>query len=261
MAEATPAVEIGSKDQRRLRRYNLVMGLIHLGQAVTLLWLSNDFSLPVTQRYLTGPPGSDMFTDVDVLFELPLGPAVATFLAISAVDHFLMAAPGIFGWYTRNLRRGINYARWYEYALSASLMIVLIAMLTGITNLVALIAIFGGNITMLLFGLMMELHNQTTRRVNWTAFIFGCVAGAVPWLVIGTQLFGAEGESDVPNFVYGIFVSLFVLFNSFAVNMVLQYRRVGPWRNYLFGEYVYILLSLTAKTALAWQLFANTLVD
>lgn len=261
MADAPDLAALGGRDLRRLRLYNLAIGFVHLAQASALLWLSNDFSLPVTERYLTGPPGSDTFTDVDVLFELPLGPAVAAFLAISAADHFLMAAPRVFGWYVHNLRRRINYARWYEYAISASLMIVLIAMVTGITNVAALVAIFGVNATMLLFGLIMELHNREHQRVNWTAYVFGCFAGAVPWLVIGLQVFGTENEADVPTFVYGIFVSLFLLFNSFAVNMVLQYRRIGPWRNYVFGEYVYILLSLTAKTALAWQVFANTLID
>jgi hypothetical protein len=42
--------------------------------------------------------------------------------------------------------------------------------------------------------------------------------------------------------------------------MVLQYKQVGRWRDYLFGEKAYIVLSLTAKTALAWQIFAKTLV-
>jgi hypothetical protein len=60
--------------------------------------------------------------------------------------------------------------------------------------------------------------------------------------------------------VYAIFVSLFVFFNSFALNQVLQYRQAGPWRDYMFGEYVYVALSLIAKSALAWQVFANTLV-
>jgi len=67
------------------------------------------------------------------------------------------------------------------------------------------------------------------------------------------------GAADPPNFVYGIFASLFVFFNVFAVNMVLQYRRVGRWRDYLYGERVYMLLSLTAKSLLAWQVFAGTL--
>ena len=70
---------------------------------------------------------------------------------------------------------------------------------------------------------------------------------------------GLKGANP-PGFVYGIIVSLFVFFNIFAVNMVLQYKQVGKWRDYLFGEKVYIILSLTAKALLAWQVFANTLV-
>ena len=57
----------------------------------------------------------------------------------------------------------------------------------------------------------------------------------------------------------GIFVSLFVLFFIFAVNMALQYLRIGPWRDYRFGERVYLMLSLVAKSALAWQVFAGAL--
>ena len=38
-----------------------------------------------------------------------------------------------------------------------------------------------------------------------------------------------------------------------------QYRRVGRWRDYLYGERVYMLLSLVAKSLLAWQVFAGTL--
>jgi hypothetical protein len=59
--------------------------------------------------------------------------------------------------------------------------------------------------------------------------------------------------------VYGIFFSLFVFFNCFAINMFLQYKRIGPWRRYTFGEYGFIFLSLTAKSALAWQVFSGTL--
>ncbi|MBK5117955.1 MAG: heliorhodopsin HeR, partial [Thermoleophilia bacterium] len=62
-----------------------------------------------------------------------------------------------------------------------------------------------------------------------------------------------------PGFVYGIFFSLLVLFSLFAVNMWLQYRQVGRWRSYLFGERAYIVLSLTAKSALAWQVYAGAL--
>ena len=61
-------------------------------------------------------------------------------------------------------------------------------------------------------------------------------------------------------FVYAIFFTLFLFFNSFALTQWLQYKRIGRWRNYLTGERTYILLSLLAKSALAWQVFGGTLV-
>ncbi len=81
----------------------------------------------------------------------------------------------------------------------------------------------------------------------------------MPWIAIGVYLFSPGSAVEPPGFVYGIFFSLFVFFNTFAVNQWLQYRRVGRWHDYLFGERVYVLLSLVAKSALAWQVFAGTL--
>jgi hypothetical protein len=61
--------------------------------------------------------------------------------------------------------------------------------------------------------------------------------------------------------VYGIFFSLFVFFNCFAINQLLQYKKVGKWSNYLVGERTYVTLSLIAKSLLAWQIFASTLAS
>jgi hypothetical protein len=242
---------------RRLRWYNLLMGLVHAAQGVAVLLLSNDFSLPVTATFMEGPPGTTGV--LRELFTLPLGPAVALFLFLSAAAHWIIAAPGVFGWYRANLERNRNYARWIEYSLSSSLMIVLIALITGISDVAALIALFGVNASMILFGWLMEKYEQPGHP-SWLSYWFGVLAGAVPWVAIGIYLWAPGVAAEPPAFVYGIFVSLFVFFNSFAINMVLQYRQVGPWRSYVFGESVYILLSLTAKSALAWQVFANTLV-
>ena len=240
-----------------LRRLNLVMGLLHAGSASAMLALSNDFAIPITATFADGPPGSPL-PAAETLLELPLGPAVAAFLILSAIAHFVVASPLWFGRYARDLASGINRARWVEYSLSASWMIVLIALLPGITDVVALGALFAVNAGMILFGWMMELHNRRLAETRWTAFVFGCVLGVVPWALIGFQVIGAG--SAVPTFVYGIFVSLVVFFNCFAVNQWLQYRQIGRWRDYLFGERVYVWLSITAKSVLAWQVFANTLI-
>ena len=141
-------------------------------------------------------------------------------------------------------------------------MIVVIAMLTGIREVGTLIAIVGANAAMNLFGWSMELANEGRTKVQWSHYIFGCIAGVVPWIVVFIALWTAAtepGAAEIPGFVIAIFVSLFISFNVFAINMVLQYARVGRWRDYLYGERAYMLFSLIAKTLLAWQVWAGTL--
>ncbi len=243
----------------KLRKYNLIMGIIHLIQGALMIVLSSDFALPIRNSFLHYMPETERLTAItEDIVTIEMGPLVAGFLFMSAIAHFTVASPWAFGWYVNNLKRGINYARWYEYAFSASLMIVLIAMLSGIFDIVALIGLFSLTAVMNLFGLMMELHNQTTTRTSWTAYYFGCFAGIVPWICIGIYFLGSADTGEMPTFVYFIMGSLFVLFFSFAVNMILQYKKVGKWKDYLYGESVYILLSLTAKSALAWQVFGGT---
>jgi hypothetical protein len=244
-----------------LRRWNLGVGAVHLVQAIVLLVISNDFSIPVVAKVQTGPPGTALEVE-KVFFDLRFASVIALFLLLAAADHLLMASSKIVGWYEANLRRGINPARWAEYSVSASLMIVLIAMLPGITNLYALIGLFGVNAAMIMFGWLMERENPPNRIVSWWPFTFGCVVGIVPWITIAIALVTSQSEGEgVPGFVYGIFVSLFVLFNCFAVNQWLQYRRSGRFADYLYGEKVYLVLSLVAKSALAWQVYAGTLAN
>jgi Heliorhodopsin len=242
----------------RIRLYNVVMGLFHAAQGVIVLVLANSFALPVTATYLGGPPGTPPPAPT-TLFEVSVAWAVAAFLFMSALAHFTVSAPGVFPWYVKNLKLNRNYARWIEYTFSSSLMVILIAMLTGLYDAAALIAIFGANAAMILFGLLMEKYEEPGRP-NWLSYIFGCLVGLAPWVGIGVYLWSPGSSAQPPAFVYWIFVLLFVLFNTFAINMVLQYKKVGPWRDYLFGESTYILLSLTAKSLLAWMIFANTLV-
>ena len=244
---------------RRLRRANVVAAALHAAQAAAVVALASDFALPVTASYLAGPPGTPP-EDPVVLFDIPTGLAVAGFLALSALAHVLVAT---LWWrrYLADLGRQRNPARWVEYSLSASLMIVLIAQLVGIADVAALVALFGVNAAMILFGWLQEHYERPGG--GWLPFVFGCVAGVVPWLAIAVYLLspGSTSAASAPGFVYGIFVSLFVFFNVFALNQWLQYRATGRWRNYLFGERVYIALSLTAKSALAWQVFGGTLAS
>lgn len=247
---------------KKLRLYNFIMGCLHFLQAVIILAMSTDFKLPVTTSFLNFDEVTGKLQPItENLFKLQLGPVIALFLLLSAIAHFTLTLPNVFPWYTRNLKKGINYARWYEYALSASVMIIIIAMLSGVYDLASLILVFSLTAVMNLCGLIMEVHNQNTEKTSWLSFNIGSFAGIMPWIAIAIYFFGSTStaEGSVPTFVYFILPTLFVFFFTFALNMVLQYKKIGPWRDYLYGEKAYVLLSLVAKSALAWQVFFGTL--
>ena len=83
---------------QRLRTVNIFAGILHLAQMIAVLALSNDFSLPITATYMSGPPGSTFAAPV-TLFDTPVGLSVAIFLGLSALAHFIVASPQFFGRY------------------------------------------------------------------------------------------------------------------------------------------------------------------
>ena len=249
-----------------LFRWNATLAVLHLVQGLAILAISFAKSpvvtSPVVSTYLRYDEATrHLVTAQRSIWDLPIGPAVALFFLMSAVAHFCMAFPAR-RWYEAHLARGQNPIRWVEYSFSSSVMIVVIAALAGVQEVGTLIAIFGVNAAMILFGWSMEIANEGRERPQWLHYVFGCIAGAVPWIVLFVTILVSAtepGSAPIPGFVIAIFVTLFVFFNVFAINMVLQYRKIGRWRDYLYGERAYMLFSLIAKSLLAWQVFFGTL--
>ena len=248
--------DITPAGQRRLRTLNLAAAALHLTQAIAVVILATDFVLPITAAYLAGPPGTPP-GPATVQADLPTGLAVAGFLFLSFLAHLIVSTVW-FRNYIGDLSRQINRARWVEYSLSSTLMIVVISQLVGITDVAALIGIAGANVSMILFGWLQEKY-ETAGGGGWLPFIFGCIAGVVPWLAILYYTIAPGSDAEPPGFVYAIVVSLFLFFNVFGLNQWLQYRAKGRWVDYLVGERSYIVLSLVAKSLLAWQVFGGTL--
>jgi hypothetical protein len=262
LKERENLVGLNDNDAKKLIRFNLIMGFVHFIQGVLMLMLSNNFTLPILTNYLNYNATTKTATPVaENLLNLKIGPAVSVFLFMSAAAHFILTLPKIRQWYILNLKQHRNYARWIEYAFSSSVMIVIIAMLCGIYDVGTLIALFGLNALMNFFGLLMERNYSNYGQKDWLSFYLGCLAGIIPWVIITIYFLGAAAAANgaIPNFVYAILGSLFVTFNIFALNMYLQYKGIGKWKNYIFGEKIFIILSLVAKSLLAWQVFSGTL--
>lgn len=244
---------------RKLRKFNFVMGSLHLIQAILMLAFAlswekiREFTPQIFIYLLKFIPLEGLVPVPERLFNFPFGILVASFLFLSAIAHYIISLPKKTNdIYNNDLAKGINKFRWYEYALSSSIMIVAIAVLFGVKDFATLLAIFALNVSMNLFGLLMEKMNVGKEKIDWTPFVFGSIAGLIPWIIILMSGFGHPSAGDIPAFVYAIAGTYFVFFNLFPLNMVLQYKKIGKWKDYLYGENVYIILSLCAKTILAW---------
>lgn len=250
----------------KLISFNKKMGVVHLVQGLFMMIFAFfiypnmtdqvTFTIPVIGNYLEFIQGEGLvLTNTDTLFNLPFLQLTASFLLISGIFHFLIA----FVWkdeYRAGLKVGINKFRWYEYALSSSIMIVLISSLFGVRDVAVFALIAFANAAMNFFGLDMELLNQgeskVGKKVNWLPFIFGSIVGLAPWVAIAFYIGVNPNIANVPGFVWAILGTYFVAFNTFPVNMYLQYAGIGKFKDYLHGERGYVILSLVAKTLLTW---------
>mmetsp|Transcript_93894 Transcript_93894/g.166122 ORF Transcript_93894/g.166122 Transcript_93894/m.166122 type:complete len:279 (-) Transcript_93894:388-1224(-) len=264
-AEGADERSIGSSiADARLWRANLGACVLHAVQGLMMLGASQGipsvkaFKKDLTTSYLVFDPATKaLVSQTKRIGSIEIGVCAAIFLLLSAIAHGWVLA--FWKVYINDIVKEINRCRWYEYALSSSVMICAIAVCFGCYDVGTLVQMFFVNASMNLFGLMMERLNPADRiSVDWTPFVFGCIAGVAPWITVLSYFLGGGNYSQIPGFVYGILFSYFVFFNTFPINMALQYARVGKWADYRFGELSYITLSLVSKSLLAWLVFGGT---
>ena len=252
-----PATKLG----KQLQTLNRFAGATHLIQVIALFFILNaETKIPVITRFFTQT--ADGIEPVsELLFEFPIALIAPIFLLLSAIAHLLISSPFYVHRYEQNIEKGINPPRWWEYAISSSLMLVVLLMLGGLIEISTIVFIFTLNFIMNLMGLMMEKHNQLTTKTSWLPFNIGVLAGIVPWIMGGLYFYVSTSNIDdaIPAYAQFGFLLTFLFFNSFAINMYLQYKKIGKWKVYAYGEKSYIVLSLVSKSALGWIIVLGTL--
>jgi hypothetical protein len=252
-----PETQLG----RQLQTFNRIAGLTHLIQGITLaLILNSKTTIPVVTRFFGQTPDGIQPVS-ETLFEFPIALIAPIFLLLSAVAHLLVSSPFYVRRYEANIQAGINPARWWEYAFSSSLMLVVLQMFGGLIEISNIVFIFTLNFIMNLMGLMMEKYNQLTKKTSWLPFNIGVLAGIVPWIMGGLYFWVSTNNiaDSIPVYAQFGFLLTFLFFNSFAINMWLQYKKIGKWKSYAYGEKAYIVLSLVSKSALGWIIVLGTM--
>lgn len=279
---------ISPETRQRLVNWNSAMALFHAAFAVvTLATADMDMALPLFRPEFTASPPvpeEDGFTTwvsartlVQDTYSLRIAWVAFGFSALSALFHFLNAAPAPFGWrawYLRCISEARCPQRWIEYSLSAPLQAIAIAHLTGTITTEGVVAIFALINCVMFFGHLCEVSSRPASPDTWTKPAIERLTphflGYVPFIfavAMVLQVFSRassftyeddEGvERGMPSFVYGIVASQLVLFSSFTVVQLVVTLRAP--RDYIWGEVFYQLLSLLAKGTLSLLLLSNVI--
>jgi hypothetical protein len=260
---ATKSEKLASLATAPFRKWNGWLAAILLLQGIAILLFSKGHSYPVTTTYLTQDSLASAATGHPVyaaamrhLFDANMAWIVALMLFVAAVAHFL-AATWCRNRYEAGLEQRVNHFRWIEYALTGAIMMAGLGMLVGVTDISSLLMLFVLTGVAMLTGLVMDYRK---RVANWLVYGLGCIVGVTPWVALAVYVWGAfMYAGHLPGFVYGVLGTVFGLGILATINLYLQYKKKGRWADYLYGERIFMIGSLVAKTAIAWIIFAGVL--
>jgi len=255
---------ITEEQSKRLRKWNLLTACFHFVTGIVIFAITNnELTVPIYTTYADSDRGNPKLWGPELykVGDAVVGYFSGAFLLLVAIDHFVVGT--VFRkTYEHYLARGQNPFRWIEYSISASVMHVQIALLSGVMDLHLLIAIFLLTATTMVFGHYQEVLSQYDQGASGKKSLFSFWIGFIPhignWGIIMSYFFQGVMTGDPPAFVWAIIFILFILDATFAVNQWLQQKGIGKWKNYLYGEYVFIVLSFTAKQLLAWVNYGGT---
>lgn len=168
----------------------------------------------------------------------------------------------VFGYrYSIMIDNNRNPLRFIEYSISASIMLISIALINGVTDINLIISIAVLTASCQLCGLAVEYIDD--KKIKWLLHLIGWLQFIWAYGIIAYAFFksiDASNESGgitPPSFVYVIVFILFILYSSFGfVQLTELIINLNPYTK----EKSYVLLSLTAKLLLGWMIFSNVLL-
>ena len=276
-------------------KYNYFAIFLHFVSALTMSLLyynKNSLIIPYTESYLkwskvpensTCAAGSRNFetnsgnfcigtvtTPIDCednnCYGVDLGWLVISFHILSFIFQSLAALTNftgpILGYkYNDMIDNNRNPLRFVEYSFSASIMLISIALLNGVTdiNLITSIAVLTSSCQ--LCGLAVEYIENIKIKylIHFNGWLQFCWAYGIIGHAFLKSIDASESSSDIkpPDFVYIIVIVLFLLYSSFGLVQLCElFMEIKPYTK----EKTYVLLSLTAKLFLGWMIFSNVLL-
>jgi len=140
---------------------------------------------------------------------------------------------------------GVNPFRWVDYAISSPMMVVVIAVITGVIDVWTLWGMAAmQSFLMVVSGYIEGDNNRLPMAVLMALYYTITVWGPV---------FHAIAQQNVPLFVVWIIATLFLLFASFGIVYIVAIYTTNKRKI----EVAYAVLSVAAKLSLQWLVYGG----
>jgi Heliorhodopsin len=253
---------------QKLAKLNLAVAAILGLQALAILIMSDSGKgiVGITSNYLNNDllrrdgAGQDVWLPASQhLFDLHLSYVVAALLLVVAFSR-LLAGNFKRKKYDAGLKRGPNKHSWVEHGAMVTLLMGTVALLSGIVDVVSLFFVFWLAGTISWLGYKFEVYSIKNKVTDWQLFAVMLKSGVWIWLVILVYAAGALiWGRGLPVYLYFIYGSVFIIGAGFSYNTYQSFKKAGRSSDRLWGERVYLGLTVLAVSALAWQVFFGTL--
>ncbi len=258
-SKKTTVLKAGSKSNAKpvtvkLRNLNLLSGILGLALAAVAGFLMNGssyqiFSGLLSKDALASKTETVFAPAVHAVFDLELRWAVVGILVVSAIIP-LMAATRQRKMYEDSLTKKVMLPRWIEMAIVSALMVEVIALLSGVQDVMTLKLIGGFMVVTALLGYLWEkqtLKSDGSAKNIYRLSLLTCI---LPWIVIASYAVNTHiyGMVRYPWYVYALYATTLIAYISYARNRM-RYDRANI--NYETTEKSYLRTGIFAKVSFA----------
>ena len=251
------SIRLTNNELRWLVITNLMAAILHTGICTTVA-IVGDLGLqpPLYGVDIAYANGSGVGVPTITTFgTFPITRIVVAYPAVTAFFHFGNALiwPKF---YFDMLERCQNPMRWAEYTVTASLMTTVISFLTGVRTTLLLTALAILVASTILCGYSTEQVNRPTTPLLWNNpsylsrvrnTLLGFLPYSAEWSITIVTLLTLTNCRNA--YIIAILASEFALWCIFPLIQLIQFYR--PPKDFVYGEFAFIFMSLTAKAVLA----------
>ncbi len=247
-----------------LQKWHRVLAVIYAAQGLLVLLLSAHHDAPVKASYLvrdslsSSVAGQTVWASaVHVIFNANLTYLLAAALFVATIINAIMSVKQLRykDKYEASVKKGAVPLRWLNFAVSGGLLLVLVALISGVYD----ISTLGLMLTLLaasaVFGLLTERGGGRLSFV--AAMATATLTGLVP---ICYLMHGAiYGDGRLTGYVYGVVVVMLAYLVATMLTVYFHRQKIGRWSDVFFTEKTFLVRQLVVWTVLTWTLFVGLL--